>query len=317
MTVRNGPSTTVHQLKGWGHADKDLLAALARVCFGRTRRVCPPPRAATASARAAPRSPSWPWMVRRERFRARQHHVGNEDGPAGRADRREPPSARHHLDDGIVGAGRRARPRASATPATTTWWIASSATAQRHRCDLPRGLRWSGRMVPLAGGAVRCYSGDSIYTPNATGSSSRAMSTEGPGPHNHNVLETLVRRSLPICSRGARTNPNLEQLIDGPPEFDRCNRPTPSAPVWVLAGSECGARCASASPRWRVWVWSSVCQEFGRFRDVVSDHAFPIARAVAARAQSATSSLRCSRSGVPKYQTLLSDDRARRFQLPA
>jgi endonuclease/exonuclease/phosphatase family metal-dependent hydrolase len=41
-----------------------------------------------------------------------------------------------------------------------------------------------------------------------------------------------VRRSLPLCTRGTNLM-SLEQLIDGPPQSDKCSVETPSGPAWV------------------------------------------------------------------------------------
>lgn len=88
----------------------------------------------------------------------------------------------------------------------------------------------------LGGGRCRYYSGDTVlYNPNRiTNLTPSDVATRPQVAHDTNHLGLLVRRSLPICNRGARTNiPNLEQLIDGPPQTDRCNRATPSAPAWA------------------------------------------------------------------------------------
>lgn len=82
----------------------------------------------------------------------------------------------------------------------------------------------------------RYYSGDTvIYNPNRIVNLTPSDVAGKPQvAHNTNHLGMLVRRSLPICNRGARTNiPDLEQLIDGPPQTDSCNRATPSAPAWA------------------------------------------------------------------------------------
>ncbi len=47
------------------------------------------------------------------------------------------------------------------------------------------------------------------------------------------VYGPLVRRSLPLCHRGT-TLEQLDLLIDGPPQVDKCGRATPSGPAWVL-----------------------------------------------------------------------------------
>ena len=87
-------------------------------------------------------------------------------------------------------------------------------------------------------GAGRChyYSGDTLlYNPNRIINLTPGDVASRPqAAHNENLLGFMVRRSLPICSRGAQTNiPNLAQLIDGPSQFDKCNVATPAAPAWA------------------------------------------------------------------------------------
>jgi hypothetical protein len=87
-----------------------------------------------------------------------------------------------------------------------------------------------------------------------------------PPPHvpsmRHDGRQGLIgtphlRRSLPLCSRGTRLTP-LETLIDGPPQTDKCGRPTPSGPAFTVFGSDSGhvsssyARFAFASDPSRV-----------------------------------------------------------------
>lgn len=86
--------------------------------------------------------------------------------------------------------------------------------------------------------APRCrfYSGDTVlYNPNRiTNLTPSDVAGRPQVLHDSTHLGLLIRRSLPICSRGANTNiPNLEQLIDGPLHIDRCNVGTPSAPAWA------------------------------------------------------------------------------------
>jgi hypothetical protein len=88
----------------------------------------------------------------------------------------------------------------------------------------------------FAGGRCRYYSGDTVlYNPNRIVNLTPGdVAGKAQVAHNDNLRGFLVRRSLPICNRGSRTNiPDLEQLIDGPPQFDRCNRATPAAPAWA------------------------------------------------------------------------------------
>ena len=101
----NGPSTTVPINRKEGRRMNKNCFRRTRMCFRGARVVYALPANAPATAAACADGPNAHCCdrERRERFHARQHYVGNEDGSAGRADRREPPSARHHLDDGIVG----------------------------------------------------------------------------------------------------------------------------------------------------------------------------------------------------------------------
>ena len=50
--------------------------------------------------------------------------------------------------------------------------------------------------------------------------------------HDDPFIGVRVRRSLPLCTRGTNRMP-LEQLIDGPPQSDKCSQETPSGPAWV------------------------------------------------------------------------------------
>lgn len=87
-------------------------------------------------------------------------------------------------------------------------------------------------------GGVRChfFTGDAVlYNPNRiTNLTPGDVAARPQVAHNANLRGFLVRRSLPICNRGANTNiPDLEQLIDGPPQVDKCGRETPSGPAWA------------------------------------------------------------------------------------
>ncbi len=85
-------------------------------------------------------------------------------------------------------------------------------------------------------GRCRYYSGDTVlYNPiRITNLTPSDVATRPQVAHNDNLRGFQVRRSLPICNRGARTNiPNLEQLIDGPRQLDKCNRATPAGPAWA------------------------------------------------------------------------------------
>jgi hypothetical protein len=50
--------------------------------------------------------------------------------------------------------------------------------------------------------------------------------------HDDPFTGVRVRRSLPLCTRRSNRMP-LEQLIDGPPQSDKCSQQTPSGPAWV------------------------------------------------------------------------------------
>ena len=50
--------------------------------------------------------------------------------------------------------------------------------------------------------------------------------------HDDPFTGVRIRRSLPLCTRGTNRMP-LEQLIDGPPQSDKCSKETPSGPAWV------------------------------------------------------------------------------------
>jgi hypothetical protein len=85
-------------------------------------------------------------------------------------------------------------------------------------------------------GRCRYYSGDTvIYNPNRIVNLTPGdVATRAQAGYNENLIGFQVRRSLPLCARGARTNvPELEQLIDGPRQAFRCGQPTPTAPAWA------------------------------------------------------------------------------------
>ena len=93
-----------------------------------------------------------------------------------------------------------------------------------------------GAQGSFGGGRCQYYSGDTVlYNPNRIINLTPGNVAARPqAAHNENLRGFQVRRSLPICNRGARTNiPDLEQLIDGPSQFDKCNRATPAAPAWA------------------------------------------------------------------------------------
>jgi hypothetical protein len=78
------------------------------------------------------------------------------------------------------------------------------------------------------------YSGDTLlYNParlkNLTPDDVRGRVQVG---HDDALIGFQIRRSLPLCSRGSNLEP-LDQLIDGPPQMDRCNRQTPSGPAYA------------------------------------------------------------------------------------
>lgn len=55
-------------------------------------------------------------------------------------------------------------------------------------------------------------------------------------PHDAAVQGLHFRRSLPVCGRGSSLTP-IESLVDGPPQTDKCGRPTPSGPAWTTFGA--------------------------------------------------------------------------------
>jgi hypothetical protein len=59
--------------------------------------------------------------------------------------------------------------------------------------------------------------------------------------HDSGLLGFQVRRSLPLCDRGTNLEP-LDRLIDGPPQVDACNVPTPSGPAWVQVDASADGR---------------------------------------------------------------------------
>ena len=75
------------------------------------------------------------------------------------------------------------------------------------------------------------YGGDIVlYNPN------NLVNQAPQGPqhgHDEKLFGTHLRRSLPLCNRGTSIMP-LDQLIDGPPQTDKCGRATPSGPAWVI-----------------------------------------------------------------------------------
>jgi hypothetical protein len=120
-------------------------------------------------------------------------------------------------------------------------------------------------------GRCHYYSGDTVlYNPNRiTNLTPNDVAAKPQVAHNDNLLGFLVRRSLPICNRGARTNiPNLEQLIDGPAQVDKCNRATPSAPVWAWQAQNPDGRYAVVATLARFGLVSVPDSSF----DVVTTH---------------------------------------------
>jgi hypothetical protein len=78
------------------------------------------------------------------------------------------------------------------------------------------------------------YSGDTLlYNPerlrNLTPDDVAARAKES---HDGALVGFQIRRSLPLCKRGTTLEP-LEQLIDGPPQRERCNLDTPSGPAYI------------------------------------------------------------------------------------
>ena len=87
-------------------------------------------------------------------------------------------------------------------------------------------------------GLCKYFSGDTVlYNPTRITNITPADGLGSGWPqvaHNAtNVIGIQVRRSLPLCNRGT-TLEQLEQLIDGPLQTEKCSKPTPSGPVWLL-----------------------------------------------------------------------------------
>jgi hypothetical protein len=85
------------------------------------------------------------------------------------------------------------------------------------------------------GGVCQFYTGDTVlYNPyrlkNVTPDD---VAGKPQVAHDANFCCVQIRRSLPICNRGTHIEA-LEQLIDGPPQTDKCGVSTPSGPAWVL-----------------------------------------------------------------------------------
>lgn len=89
--------------------------------------------------------------------------------------------------------------------------------------------------VKGGGGVCHFYTGDTVlYNPNRLSNvTPDDVSGRPEVAHDANFRGFQIRRSLPICNRGTNLEP-LEQLIDGPPQTDKCGRSTPSGPAWVL-----------------------------------------------------------------------------------
>ena len=78
------------------------------------------------------------------------------------------------------------------------------------------------------------YSGDTLlYNPSRlTNLTPSDVSGKPQEAHNGGLVGFQIRRSLPLCARGSALEP-LDQLIDGPPQTDRCNLETPSGPAYI------------------------------------------------------------------------------------
>jgi hypothetical protein len=73
-----------------------------------------------------------------------------------------------------------------------------------------------------------------LYRPDRLANLTAQDTSQPSVPHDSGQFSGLkhLRRSLPLCDRGTNLMP-LEVLIDGPPQTDKCNRETPSGPVWA------------------------------------------------------------------------------------
>ena len=78
------------------------------------------------------------------------------------------------------------------------------------------------------------YSGDTLlYNPSRLNNLTPSDVVGRPQQsHDGGLVGFQVRRSLPLCNRGTNLEP-LDQLIDGPPQTDRCNLETPSGPAYI------------------------------------------------------------------------------------
>lgn len=109
-------------------------------------------------------------------------------------------------------------------------------TLRRSRGVTYRVAYMVGAEGSFGGGRCRYYSGDTVlYNPNRLSNITPADVAGRPQiAHNATDLGLQVRRSLPVCDLHYTSFEPIEQLIDGPSQTDKCNRPTPSAPAWLL-----------------------------------------------------------------------------------
>jgi hypothetical protein len=79
------------------------------------------------------------------------------------------------------------------------------------------------------------YGGHAIlYNPNRLVNLTPGLIGQAGVGHDEDVRGSHVRRSLPLCNRGPNPLMPLDNLIDGPPQRDKCNRDTPSGPTWAV-----------------------------------------------------------------------------------
>ena len=100
------------------------------------------------------------------------------------------------------------------------------------------------RVAYLSGGEASGYAGRCLfyaahamlYNPDRLINRTAQADTSTAVGHNDQILRLHLRRSLPLCNRQSNLMP-LDTLIDGAPQRDKCNRETPSGPVWITRRS--------------------------------------------------------------------------------
>jgi hypothetical protein len=90
-------------------------------------------------------------------------------------------------------------------------------------------------------GTCQYYSGHTLlYNPTRLTNITPADVAARPQVAHDDPLHGFqIRRSLPLCYRSTFLEP-LETLIDGPPQTDKCGRPTPSGLAWLLVIRDSG-----------------------------------------------------------------------------